>query len=69
MAVDVFIQRCLRDLLAGCGLERSDLIHQLIRERWQERQVTPTISEQLGGPPPAFLSTLPPGAPSGKHGG
>lgn len=59
--LDAETDRCLRELQAESGLDRSALIRQLIRDRWQQRQPPPTISEQLGGPPPAFLSTLPPG--------
>ncbi len=59
--LDAETDRCLRELQEESGLDRSALIRLLIRERWQRRQAPPTISEQLGGPPPEFLSTLPPG--------
>jgi len=61
MRLDAETDRCLRDLQAESGLDRSALTRQLIRKGWQQRQAPPTISEQLGGPPPAFLSTLTPG--------
>jgi len=59
--LDAETDRCLRELQAESGLDRSALIRQLIRDRWRQRQAPPTISERLGGPPPEFLSTLPTG--------
>ena len=53
-------EHCLDDLLAETGQDKSTLIRQLIRERWQQ-QTHPSITEQLGGHPAAFLDTLPPG--------
>lgn len=65
--LDAEIDRCLRDLQQESGLDRSALIRQLIRDRWRQRQAPPTISEQLGGPPPEFLNTLPPGGSERKR--
>jgi hypothetical protein len=59
--LDPETEHCLKELLAATGLERSSLIRQLIRERWQQRQPFPSIVQQLGGHPAAFLDTVPPG--------
>ena len=55
-------EQCLQELVAETGQDRSSLIRQLIRERWQQRQPAPSITEQLGGHPDHFLDTLPPGS-------
>jgi hypothetical protein len=60
--LDPETERCLADLLAETGQDRSSLIRQLIRERWQQRQPCPSITERLGGHPASFLSTLPSGS-------
>ena len=60
--LDPDTEHCLDDLLLETGQDKSSLIRQLIRERWQQRQPRPTITEQLGGHPAAFLDTLPPGS-------
>ncbi|MGB5136348.1 MAG: hypothetical protein WBN89_14370 [Prochlorococcaceae cyanobacterium] len=58
--LDSHTEHCLRDLLDETGQDKSSLIRQLIRERWQQRQPRPSITQQLGGHPEAFLDTLPP---------
>ena len=60
--LDSDTEHCLDDLLAATGQDKSSLIRQLIRERWQQRQTRPSITEQLGGHPDHFLDTLPPGS-------
>jgi hypothetical protein len=60
--LDSETEHCLNELLAETGQDRSSLIRQLIRERWLLRQPSPSITQQLGGHPDAFLDTLPPGA-------
>lgn len=60
--LDVDTEQCLDDLLRETGQGKSSLIRQLIRERWQQRQSRPSITEQLGGHPAAFLDTLPLGS-------
>jgi len=55
-------ERCLQELLDESGQDRSSLIRQLIRERWQQQRPVPSITEQLGGHPAHFLDTLPPGS-------
>jgi hypothetical protein len=60
--LDADTEHCLADLLAETGQDKSSLIRQLIRERWQQRQTRPSITEQLGGHPAAFLDTLPTGS-------
>jgi hypothetical protein len=60
--LDPETEHCLDDLLAETGQERSSLIRQLIRERWQQLQPCPSITQQLGGHPGSFLNTLPPGS-------
>ncbi|MEB3322215.1 MAG: ribbon-helix-helix protein, CopG family [Synechococcaceae cyanobacterium] len=55
-------EHCLKELLAETGQDRSSLIRQLIRERWQQRQASPSIAQQIGGHPEHFLITLPPGS-------
>lgn len=59
-------ERCLRELQAESGLDRSSLIRQLIHDRWRQRQPIPTIGERLG-PPPPFLATLPAGSAEREH--
>lgn len=56
--LDADTEHCLADLLAETGQDKSSLI----RERWQERQPRPSITQQLGGHPAAFLDTLSPGS-------
>jgi len=60
--LDADTEHCLQDLLAETGQDKSSLIRQLIRERWQQRQPSASITQQLGGPPDGFLSTLPAGS-------
>ena len=60
--LDPETEHCLADLLAETGQDRSSLIRQLIRERWQQLQPCPSITQQLGGHPGSFLNTLPPGS-------
>lgn len=60
--LDAETEHCLDDLLAETGQDKSALIRQLIRERWQQRQPLPSITQCLGGHPAAFLDTLPPGS-------
>ncbi|MFM9101546.1 MAG: ribbon-helix-helix protein, CopG family [Cyanobium sp.] len=55
-------EQCLQELVDESGQDRSSLVRQLIRERWQQRRPAPSISEQLGGHPAHFLDTLPPGS-------
>jgi hypothetical protein len=55
--LDAETERCLRELQAVIGLERSALI----RELWRLRRPAPTITELLDSPQPAFLCTLPAG--------
>ena len=59
--LDQETQHCLDDLLVETGQDKSALIRQLIRERWQRRQAAPSITDRLGGHPEAFLDTLAPG--------
>lgn len=59
--LDAETEHCLQDLVAETGQDRSSLIRQLIRDRWQQRQPQPVITEQLGGHPELFLDTLPAG--------
>jgi hypothetical protein len=60
--LDSETEHCLHELLAETGQDRSSLIRQLIRERWQQRKPAPSITQQLGGHPDHFLDTLPPGS-------
>lgn len=60
--LDSETERCLQELLPATGQDKSTLIRQLIRDRWQQPQPSPSITEQLGGHPIAFLNTLPPGS-------
>jgi hypothetical protein len=60
--LDSETEHCLKDLLAETGQDRSSLIRQLIRERWQQRRPAPSITAQLGGHPDHFLDTLPAGS-------
>jgi hypothetical protein len=60
--LDPETEHCLADLLAETGQDRSSLIRQLIRERWQQHRPSPSITERLGGHPASFLSTMPPGS-------
>ena len=59
--LDQETEHCLDDLLVETGQDKSSLIRQLIRERWQQRQALPSITDRLGGHPVAFLDTLAPG--------
>lgn len=60
--LDAETEHCLQDLLVETGQDKSSLIRQLIRERWQQRQPSASITQQLGGHPDGFLSTLPAGS-------
>ncbi len=60
--LDSETEHCLHELLVETGQDKSSLIRQLIRERWQQRQPTPSIAQQIGGHPACFLDTLPPGS-------
>ena len=60
--LDSDTEHCLNDLLEETGRDKSSLIRQLIRERWQQGQPRPCITQQLGGHPDAFLDTLPAGS-------
>ena len=60
--LDKDTETCLQELVAETGQDKSSLIRQLIQERWQSRQPAPSITQQLGGHPDAFLNTLPPGS-------
>ena len=60
--LDLDTEQCLQDLQADTGQDRSSLIRELIRERWQQRQPSPSISQRLGGHPAHFLDTLPSGS-------
>jgi hypothetical protein len=60
--LDADTERCLADLLAEGGQGKSALIRELIRERWQQRQPQPSISQRLGGHPHCFLENLPEGS-------
>jgi Ribbon-helix-helix protein, copG family len=60
--LDSETERFLQELLAATGQDKSTLIRQLIRDRWQQRRPSPSITEQLGGHPDDFLDTLPPGS-------
>ena len=60
--LDPETEQCLIDLQAETGQDRSSLIRELIRECWQQRHPSPTITPQLGGHPGNFLDTLPPGS-------
>lgn len=60
--LDSETEHCLNDLLAETGQDKSSLVRQLIRERWQQRLPCPSITQQLGGHPDHFLDTLPPGS-------
>jgi hypothetical protein len=59
--LDSDTEQCLNDLLVETGQDKSSLIRQLIRERWQQGQPRPSITQQLGGHPEAFLNTIPAG--------
>lgn len=60
--LDPDTEHCLQELMAETGQDKSSLIRQLIKERWQQRQPAPSITQQLGGHPARFLDTLPPGS-------
>ena len=55
-------ERCLQELLAATGQDKISLIRQLIRDRWQQRRPSPSITAQLGGHPDHFLTPLAPGS-------
>ena len=55
-------EHCLQELLEETGQDKSSLIRQLIRERWQHRQPSPSIAQRIGGHPEFFLNTAPPGS-------
>lgn len=56
--LDAGTKDCLAELLAETGQDKSSLI----RERWQQLQPLPSITQQLGGHPESFLDTLPLGS-------
>jgi len=60
--LDPETKRYLTELVAGTDQDKSSLVRELIRERWQQQQKQPTITEMLGGHPDHFLDTLPPGS-------
>lgn len=60
--LDPETEQCLQELQAETGQDRSSLIRELIRERWQQRQPEASISQRLGGHPAHFLDTLPAGS-------
>jgi hypothetical protein len=60
--LDPETEHCLDELLAGSDQDKSSLVRELIRERWQQQQKQPTITEKLGGHPDHFLDTLPAGS-------
>ena len=60
--LDSETERRFQELLAATGQDKSSLIRQLIRDRWQQRRPSPSITEQLGGHPNHFLETMPPGS-------
>jgi len=60
--LDSETERCLQELLVATGQDKSALIRQLIRDRWQQRRPSPSITEQLGGHLDHFLDTLPTGS-------
>jgi Arc/MetJ-type ribon-helix-helix transcriptional regulator len=60
--LDPETKRYLAELVAGTDQDKSSLVRELIRERWQQQQKQPTITETLGGHPDHFLDTLPPGS-------
>jgi hypothetical protein len=60
--LDSETERCLQELLAATGQDKSTLIRQLIRDRWQQRLPSPSITERLGGHPDHFHDTLPTGS-------
>ena len=45
--LDSETENCLHELLAETGQNKSSLIRQLIRERWQQRQPSPSIAQQI----------------------
>jgi hypothetical protein len=60
--LDSETERCLQELLGATGQDKSALIRQLIRDRWQQLRPAPSITAQLGGHPDPFLDTQPPGS-------
>ena len=60
--LDTETKRYLAELVAGTDQDKSSLVRELIRERWQQQQKQPTITEMLGGHPDNFLDTRPPGS-------
>ena len=60
--LDPETKRYLAELVAGTDQDKSSLVRELIRERWQQQQKQPTITEMLGGHPDNFLDTRPPGS-------
>lgn len=59
--LDPETQHCLDELVAGTGQDKSALVRELIRQRWQQLQSAPSITERIGGHPSHFLNTLPKG--------
>ena len=60
--LDPETEQCLQDLQADTGQDRCSLIRELILERWQQRQPSPSISQRLGGHPAHFIDTMPAGS-------
>ena len=54
-------QPCLDELVADTGQDKSALVRDLIRQRWQQLHSAPSITEQIGSHPSHFLNTLPKG--------
>jgi hypothetical protein len=59
--LDPETQQCLDELVADTGQDKSALVRELIRQRWQQLQSAPSITERIGGHPSHFLNTLPKG--------
>jgi hypothetical protein len=59
--LDPETQHCLDELEADTGQDKSALVRELIRQRWQQLQSAPSITERIGGHPSHFLNTLPEG--------
>ena len=59
--LDPETQHCLDELVADTGQDKSALVRDLIRQRWQQLQSAPSITERIGGHPCHFLHTLPEG--------
>jgi hypothetical protein len=60
--LDPETERCLCELQQQSGQDKSSLIRELIRERWEQRHPQPSIVSRMGGHPEHFLETLPHGS-------